>query len=171
MIQNIGINFVFCTIKNYDLSTDFQNFEHVFPPLDKFWADPQLVMYDDKSYVFFEEFSNIENKGWISFFTIDGNGHTKPQKIIEESHHLSYPHIFEFDQEFYMIPESSQKETIDLYKSEEFPLKWKFEKSLMKNVTAVDSTIFHFNKKWWLFSSMALTKGAPTADELFLILF
>ena len=67
-----------------------------------------------------------------------------------------------------MIPESSQKRTIDLYKCEKFPLKWKFEKTLMKNVTAVDNTIFYFNKKWWLFSVIAMIEGAIPGDELFL---
>jgi hypothetical protein len=138
------------------------------PPHDKFWADPQLIVHNNKNYVFFEEFSISENKGHISIMTINDKGHSEPKKIITESHHLSYPNIFKFDDKFYMIPESSQKNTIDLYKCEEFPYKWKFEKTLMKNVTAVDSTIFYFNKKWWLFSVIAIINGAIPGDELFL---
>lgn len=160
----------FCLLYNInkELSFDFQNFKKIIPPQDKFWADPQLIVHNGKNHVFFEEFSKSKNKGHICTMTIDENGHSEPKKIIEESHHLSYPNIFKFEDTFYMIPESSQKRTIDLYKCEKFPLKWKFEKTLMKNVTAVDNTIFYFNKKWWLFSVIAMIEGAIPGDELFL---
>lgn len=160
----------FCILYNQKsgLDFDFKNFKCLTPPQDKFWADPQLIIHDKKNHVFFEEFSNLENKGWISTMIINNEGCSKPRKIIEESHHLSYPHVFKFENQFYMIPESSQKKTIDLYKCEEFPFKWNFKKSIMKDVTAVDSTIFYHNKKWWLFTGIAMIEGASTSDELFL---
>jgi hypothetical protein len=53
-----------------------------------------------------------------------------------------------------MIPESHENHSIDLYRSSIFPYKWEYEMTLMKDVTAVDSVIYHFNGKWWLFTSI-----------------
>ena len=160
----------FCMLysQKKELDLEFEKFKPIIPPRDKFWADPQLIVQDKNNHVFFEEFSNLENKGVICTMIINEEGYSEPKKIIEESHHLSYPHVFKFDNQFYMIPESSQKKTIDLYKCEEFPHVWKFKKSLMKNVVATDSTVYYHNKKWWLFSGMAMMEGASSSEELFL---
>ena len=55
---------------------------------------------------------------------------------------------------FYMIPETKQNKTIELYQCNEFPHKWEFLKTLMVNVEAVDSTLFEHMGKWWLFTNL-----------------
>ena len=44
---------------------------------------------------------------------------------------------------------------IRLYKCVDFPLKWKFAKTLIKNVSAVDTNIFYKDKKWWLLTTLS----------------
>jgi hypothetical protein len=39
---------------------------------------------------------------------------------------------------------------------------------LMENVTAVDTTLFHYNGKWWLFTGIAENEGSFPQVELFL---
>jgi hypothetical protein len=67
-----------------------------------------------------------------------------------------------------MIPESNNNKTIELYRCIEFPYKWEFKMNLMKNITAVDSTLFYYNNKWWLFCNMVEYEGASKNDELYL---
>ncbi|MEQ1516354.1 MAG: hypothetical protein ABL931_07700, partial [Usitatibacteraceae bacterium] len=91
-----------------------------------------------------------------------------PVTVLDRPYHLSYPFIFEFENNTYMIPETLANRSIELYKCTEFPHKWEFQKFLMQNCLAVDSTLFNWHGKWWLFANQVETVGASTWDELFL---
>ena len=55
------------------------------------------------------------------------------------------------------------------YKCIDFPLQWKLEKVLFKNIEAQDSTILYYNNTYWLFTNVVNYKGTPTTGhELFL---
>jgi len=80
------------------------------------WADPHVVRSDnDKDFVvFFEEYLYRRKKGHISAFTISQDGrYTQPCKVLERPYHLSYPFVFKWDGDHYMIPESSENRTIE----------------------------------------------------------
>ena len=66
--------------------------------------------------------------------------------MLEENFHLSYPFLFHHEKELYMCPETHEAKDIRLYKCVDFPLKWKFAKTLIKNVSAVDTNIFYKDK-------------------------
>jgi hypothetical protein len=78
--------------------------------------------------------------------------------ILEKKYHLSFPNIFSLEEnnqkKWYMIPETHENKTIDLYRAVNFPLEWEYEMTLMKDVVAVDSTVFYYASKWWLFTSL-----------------
>lgn len=93
---------------------------------------------------------------------------TGPEIVLDRPYHLSYPFVFEYQDEYYMIPESSANRTIELYKSKSFPYKWEFEINLMEGVNAVDATVFYHNSKWWMFTNIVENEGASSWDELFL---
>jgi primosomal protein N' (replication factor Y) len=54
-----------------------------------------------------------------------------------------------------MCPETHEAQDIRLYKCVEFPLKWQYVKSLITNVSAVDTSIFFKNEKWWLMTNLS----------------
>ena len=89
-------------------------------------------------------------------------------KILDESYHLSYPFIFNYNKKYYIIPESSANKTIDVYESSKFPEKWSFHKTLMKNIVGMDSTLFNKNGKWWLFTTLKKNQNQKSENELFL---
>jgi hypothetical protein len=138
------------------LNTESLNkFQKIIPPKDRFWADPHIVFKNNTYYIFFEEFDYQQNKGHISYFTIDQDGkYSKPTKIIEQPFHLSYPFVFEYENQMFMIPETKTKKSIQLYKCLKFPEKWEFQKNLLTNIDAVDSTIFFYENKWWMFTGI-----------------
>lgn len=150
-------------------SKSYSNFKKIVPPEDRFWADPFIIFKDNVYYVFFEEFVYGKNKAHISFLIIKENGdYTKPKKILEKPYHLSYPFIFNYNKKYYMLPESGTNNTIDVYECSEFPEKWIFYKTLMKNITAWDSTLFYKDEKWWLFTSVTNYQNQKRENELFL---
>ena len=152
-----------------DEANYFSEFKKIMPPKGVFWADPHVIQVDDKFYIFIEEFLQTKNKGHISVIELDKQGNwTAPVKILEKDYHLSYPHVFEWNHKFYMVPESRANKTIDLYECAEFPNKWNFKQCLMENISAVDTTLVHISNKWWLFTAMAENEAAAPNVELFL---
>tara|TARA_A100001035_G_scaffold160495_1_gene126913 strand:- start:4271 stop:5947 length:1677 start_codon:yes stop_codon:yes gene_type:complete len=123
-------------------------------PKNRFLADPFLIYRNGKHYCFVEDFDYSKDQGCISVYEIRKEGYTKLGKALVEDFHLAYPYLFEFKGELYMCPDTHAKNDIRLYKCVEFPLKWEFEKTLINNISAVDTSIFFHEDRWWLISNM-----------------
>jgi len=152
------------------INFSFKNYKEVplqFDAID--WADPFIIDEGDKSYIFFEAFS-LNQKGTLHVITYDTKteSFSEPKSILTKEYHLSYPYIFKYKNVYYMIPETSANQMIDLYRAIEFPLKWEKVKTLIDNVTAVDTTIHYYNNYWWMFTNIAPKKGFSTSDELYI---
>jgi hypothetical protein len=135
-----------------------------------FWADPFVVAENNNYYIFVEEFIYRKNRAHISLIKLDSGGKfIRSGKIIERPYHMSYPFAFKMGDSYYMIPETSQNRKIELYKCTEFPWKWEFEKNIMDDIAATDTTLFFHEEKWWLFATVDRTNGiSGCSTELFL---
>ncbi len=122
-------------------------------PKNTFLADPFVIEHKNENYVFVEEFNFKNNKGIISVYKIFKKDSQRVGVALEENFHLSFPYIFEFEKNYYMLPETSDANEIRLYKCEQFPLKWKYEKTIFKSIKSTDSIIFDFNNYWWLMTT------------------
>lgn len=119
----------------------------------RFIADPFLVYDNDTFYMFFEVFDTITLKGVIGLAeSIDGFTWIYKQIVLEEPFHLSYPCVFRYENEYYMIPETKAAHSVRLYKALDFPYHWTIEKTLLEGQGFVDNTIFYYNETWWLFT-------------------
>ncbi|MCE7995987.1 MAG: hypothetical protein HEP71_28665 [Roseivirga sp.] len=156
--------------KKENISSSFFRFKRIVPPKDRIWADPFVIERNGKYYIFLEELLlKGKKKAHISVIEMDEKGeYSTPQKVLETDFHLSYPFLIEEGAELYMIPESNDNKTIDLYRCTDFPLKWEYHSNIMNNVVASDSTIFRHNNKYWMFTNIKEVPGATTLDELFL---
>jgi hypothetical protein len=135
------------------------------PPIDRFWADPHAVLVGGRYYVFVEELPYSTGKGHIAVIEIDGEGRAgASRKVLAEPHHLSYPMVFEHQGDYYMVPESSHRGTIDLYRATAFPDKWVFVDHLMTGIEALDATLLWEGDRWWLFASVIRYKGAGSGE-------
>ncbi len=149
---------------------NFRDFTTIDPPKGKFWADPFVISENGAIYIFVEEFLYRKNRAHLSVLTLDRTGHLLDNRIIlEKPYHLSYPFIFKNGDNYFMVPESSENRTIDLYRCVQFPDRWVYEKTIMKDLKAVDTTLFYYNDKWWLFTVIDETDGISGCEtELFL---
>lgn len=124
-------------------------------PVSDFVADPFLVREGDTWVLFFELFNRTSAKGEIGvaeskdLCTWDYRG-----VVLAESFHLSYPHVFKVGDEYFMVPESKQAGEIRLYKAEQFPLRWRFDSSLIHGEFS-DATPFFWRDRWWIFANRA----------------
>lgn len=150
-------------------STDFSTFKKLLPPKDRFWADPFLIEKNNKQYLFIEELPFETDKGHLSVIEIDEHGvSTPPVTILDKPYHLSYPFVFELENRYYMIPESYEDRSIQLYECKSFPFQWEHKMNLMSDISAFDTTLYFYNEKWWLFTVISEHKGSGHNDELFL---
>ncbi len=153
------------------ISRSIYKYKRIIPPSDRFWADPFVIFKDEKYFVFFEEliYKKKGEAGHLSVMEITKDGIvSEPKIILKKPYHLSYPFIFEYNNIYYMIPESSGDSTIQLYECTDFPYKWEFKMNLMENITAVDTTIFFKDNKFWLFVNVSEIPGVSKSEELFL---
>ena len=125
----------------------------------KFVADPFLFFENSQWYLFFEVLNKDTNHGDIALATSNDGFHwTYEQVVLDEPFHLSYPYVFKWQNDYYMIPETKQANSVRLYKSVEFPYKWTFESTLIDGVGGLDSSIFYYDGKWWMFTSPGLNR-------------
>jgi hypothetical protein len=128
--------------------------EHVTDVSAKFVADPFILKEAKTWYLFFEVYNNDTQQGDLAVATSNNSWIWHYQQIvIDEPFHLSYPYVFKWEDEYYLIPESFEANSIRLYKAENFPTKWSFVDTLVEGRDFVDNSIAYFNNKWWLFAS------------------
>jgi len=135
-----------------DPNLAFYQYTAIPPPKDVILADPFVIERNDRYYVFVEEMPLATERGHISVLEIDRAGKwssTKP--VIKQPYHMSYPFLLEHDDELWMIPETGENRTVELYRCIEFPHKWKLETTLMENVRAADATLHFHGDRWWMF--------------------
>ena len=155
----------------YRLSSEvpaLHRFKYLVPPPDRFWADPFPVERDGHRYIFFEESIEAHGRAHISVMEIHSDGSvTEPVAVLQRDYHLSYPFVFQWNGEFFMIPETVEVERIELYRCVDFPYHWEFDRVLLNGVRGVDATIVERSGRWWMFVNIAVD-GARDFDELHL---
>ena len=123
-------------------------------PPRHYLGDPFLISKNGKNFCYVEDYDEIEHRGRISVYELENDGAVFIGVALEESFHLSFPYLFEYLGELYMCPESSENGDIRIYKCVDFPLWWKLEKIIMKNVSAVDTMLFEKDGKWWMLTNI-----------------
>lgn len=115
-------------------------------------ADPFMIRYRDRWFLFFEVIDKKLHKGRIGLATSqEGTAWNYEKIVIDENFHLSYPYVFQWGKKIYLIPESKAAGAIRLYTATEFPYKWKHECDIIKGMFQDPSICFKDNK-FWLFT-------------------
>lgn len=117
----------------------------------EFIADPFMVQHDGRWHMFFEVMNSETQRGEIGLATSDDAfSWTYRQIVLNEAFHLSYPYVFEWRGEYYMLPETLGASAVWLYKAVDFPTRWSMHRKLIDGAHA-DPSLLHFNDLWWLF--------------------
>jgi hypothetical protein len=121
----------------------------------RFVADPFMLRVDGLWHMFFEVLNNQNDRGEIGLATSrDGFSWQYKQIVLQEPFHLSYPYLFRWKDDYYMIPETLGANAVRLYRATSFPTGWTLLKDLIPG-THADPSIFRFEEKWWLFTCPA----------------
>jgi hypothetical protein len=146
---------------------DLRGFAVVEPVGRRSYADPFVLERQGRHHVFVEDVDVRTGRGVISTFELPRTqGAGDAETVLARDYHLSYPFVFAIDGTAYMVPESAQNRTVDLYRADRFPQSWVFVKTLLRDVAAVDATIVEHAGRFWLFTNL-LEHGTAYGDELF----
>lgn len=125
--------------------------DHITDIPADFVADPFMLQNEGRWYMFMEVMNSEMKKGEIGLATsTNGVAWTYHSSVLNEPFHLSYPYVFKFENEFFMLPETLGAGAVCLYKAGEFPSRWSCVARLLEGRFA-DPSLFHYNDQWWLF--------------------
>ena len=138
-------------------------------PKDEFWADPFLFNYNQKDYLFFENYSYKTKRGKISCGVLNDGQLSEIGDVLDFNFHVSFPFIFEEDGEIFLMPESSENKKLEVFKAVAFPFKWELYSTAFEG-EAVSDAFFHIDEEQqkWLFLNKQAAKTAPMNSELFI---
>jgi hypothetical protein len=136
------------------------------PPMDRIWADPFLARDDGQLWVFLEEMPYATERGRIVCAAIDTSGQVSSiETALEEDCHLSYPNVFQYNGQWFMVPESATRRNVVLYRAVRLPGPWDPVVELISGVRIYDATIHYDGNVWWITAS-ARNNGECCFDEL-----
>jgi hypothetical protein len=134
---------------------------HVTDVKAYFVADPFMLREGGIWYMFFEVLNRASQRGEIAYATSEDGLRWRYQRVVlAEPFHLSFPYVFHWEGEYFMVPESFQAGTVRLYRAVAFPTGWRFDRELCAAAPFVDPCPFHHDGRWWMFVSV------PTNDQL-----
>ncbi len=77
------------------------------PPADSFWADPFPIEKDGRVWILVEVLPFATQRGYLAAIELFADGsHGEAQTIMMTESHLSYPFIFAWQGELYLLPEA-----------------------------------------------------------------
>ncbi len=141
-------------------------FRYLVPPRDRFWADPFPLEWDGRRFLFFEEYVYAERRAHISVMEAGPDGTwTDPTPALQPGYHVSYPCIFEWQGDLFMVPETVDQHRVELWKCVRFPDHWELDRVLLDHVRAVDATVVQMGPRWTMFVTIAV-EGSREFEEL-----
>jgi len=138
------------------------------PSHNGFWADPFIAHREGQSYIIFEEYLEETSRGHIAAIEVQPDGEVgEAVDVLIRDCHLSYPFLFDYEGDLYMVPESAEAGRVEAFRCTQFPDVWEHHAVLLDGVSAFDSTLIEHDGRWWMFNTIQ-HDGNSTDDELHL---
>lgn len=120
--------------------------ERPFMPIaysSKYWyADPITFFHEGKNYLFAEEYDRDILRGQLAVAVLEPDGSNVTfRTILQEPYHLSYPMVFSWGDGIYMIPETSENKSVNLYQAVSFPYQWRLVQAFDVERELVDTVV------------------------------
>ena len=157
--------------KNYvsKNKVDITESSKIISKKSEWWADPFIFTHMNKDYVFFENFEFDYNKAKISYGEIKNTKIVNVNDALSLNYHLSYPFIWKDKNNIYLIPETAEKKSIQVWKAKKFPNQWVHFKTLLKGEVCCDTSIVQDkSKNKWLFTNKSNDKSNDANNELYI---
>lgn len=120
-----------------------------------FIADPFMLPGSDRWHLFFEvcNYARDPDAGIGHATSRDGLEWSYDRIVVHTGEHLSFPYVFEWEGDRYMIPEEGGDDgtTIRIYKGDPFPIDWTpCATPVSADHRTDDTVVFRQHGRWWL---------------------
>jgi hypothetical protein len=115
-------------------------------------ADPFVITHEGRNWLFYEDIPVGSRRGRLCGMEL-GTRDARPFVILDKPYHLSWPCIFRHHGDFFLIPESADDGTVQLYRATRFPFEFQLETVLVRDVALLDTTPYFLDGRWYFFST------------------
>jgi hypothetical protein len=118
------------------------------------YADPFLVTWEDRDWLYVEDIPPDSPKARLTALELNRDGSFgEPAIVMDRPFHLSYPCVFASGDGLFMIPETGENNTVELYRAASVPNRWEKVRTLKDNAPLVDTTPFFHEGVWYFFTT------------------
>ncbi len=111
-------------------------------PNVRYWyADPVIRKIKGEYCVFFEAYDKWKDVGSIALSRLKSNGFGRPEVVIREPFHMSFPEVFEYKGDYYMIPETNKVSQLRFYKMGRRVTSWTLFKTVDTEYSFSDTVV------------------------------
>lgn len=145
--------------ERFDVFAGPQNgsLSRVRAPFGSYFADPFVYVHEGECWLLLEQFEYSKNRGRLVARRAAG-GPVIPIALAGPGH-ASFPCVFEDDGRLYLLPETGNAGTLDLYVCERFPDRWRLVRRLADNLDAADTVPLRHDGRWWLLTSLRRSRA------------
>ena len=123
-------------------------------PTPQLMADPFIVQDANEYYIFYEEFQGFKpsSNAVISCLHREDGGWKRMGVVLQMPYHLSFPNVFKYRGEWYMIPEAANSGGLQIFKAIDFPMKWEKVATALVGHRCIDNLVYQQNDTLFLFA-------------------
>lgn len=136
------------TFHHYDIAYKRKNelnYKIVAPPKYGWIADPFLINFNGKLYLFAEIFLYLSERNGVLGYCVYENGLFGEWSVtMDRPWHISYPNVFLRNDRIHMVPETHQLSEVAEYELVAFPDKWQKVHTYLLNADCCDSTFIDY---------------------------
>ncbi len=123
-------------------------------PPTSYYADPFLIEDGTRQWLFVEEYRYARSRARIVAIPLEGGRAAGAAAVaLDPGSHVSFPFVFRHEGVPYLLPETSQAGTLDLYACETMPHRWRLAARLFDRVDCADSVLHRAGGLWYLLTS------------------
>lgn len=114
-------------------------------PCLQMMADPFVVYDGGYYYIFYEELTLKWMARGADIAVLKSSDAKKWERIgiaIREPFHLSFPNVFTYNGDWYMIPEANESKALTIYRATKFPMHWERYINIFENTPYADPMIY-----------------------------
>ena len=118
----------------------YQEIDEIISDKIHYIADPFFLRVEDTVYLFVE-LKGEDNANIALLTSENGKEFEYRGVVLDEDFHLSYPQVFIYKNEYYMLPETKGSNNVLLYNTTNFPYDWKVTDTLLRHRSLKDPSV------------------------------
>lgn len=127
-----------------------------YPACSHVMADPFLFEHQGEIWMFYEAMNANERAGWIEAVRLAPPGTTPPAVALQCAYHLSFPFVFRFKNDIFMMPETQQANRLEIWRATDFPTGWTLHATAFEGQQLAESSMFCADDgQWWLLTNLS----------------